>query len=253
MSGKGNLSSKAISPRTVFFSIAAMALLMTGTVVVIIKMVGGSSSANDNGVARTATTNAPARIEHNTTSTSTLAHDYALIAKRNLFQPSTVASTISVPVSTELPKPTAPSTPVFTFTPSTPVSGEPSITPPHLAYTGMVELPSGHYALLENLDTKESIYARIGSTAFGYTVVDATSNTVSLEQNGDLVTLNFGANKAEDLGVTTPSANATPQTGQPTTTPNPDNTTGSGGAQPPTMNPNRNNYGGRGRFRSQSM
>lgn len=251
MSGKGNSQGKAISPRAAFFSIAAMVLLMTGMVVVVVKMIGGSSSAGDTDVASTANTDVPATTEKGKTSKPTMAHDYALIATRNLFQPPTVASTEPAPVSTDTP--VAPP-PVFSFTPSTPepTQGTPDTGSPHLAYTGMVELPSGRYALLENLDSKESIYARIGSAAFGCTVVDATSNTVTLEQNGDLVTLNFGANKAEDLGVTTPKADAAPPTGQPNATPTPPpGNTGAEGVQP-AMNQNGNNFGGR-RRRDRSM
>lgn len=110
--------------------------------------------------------------------------DYSIIVTRNLFHvPATKSALPPPPIGT----------------PPLPVTKRPPATPagPHIAYTGMVELPYGVYFLLENIDTNESVYTAIGGKAFDYSVMEGNAEAVVLDKQGVKLTLKAGENKPE--------------------------------------------------------
>lgn len=214
-----SMSVKNISPRAAFFSIVILLALMAGTVALVFKMLNGGGNSGADGSPRKPGI-AQRKDDAQVDASIAAGDDYSIIVKRNLFQAAAPKLTAALSV---VGKPTDP--PVFSFT-TTPVMNSTPVVPtnagPHLAYTGMVELPDGAYALLENLDSQQSQYVKIGEAAFGYKVVEATTLTVTLEQHGDRTMLNLGANKKEDLGLTATPPPPTPENGgQPGATPAP--------------------------------
>ncbi|HEY3379703.1 MAG TPA: hypothetical protein VGL77_19690 [Armatimonadota bacterium] len=206
MSTRHGLQATAVSPRTAFFSITALVLVMAGAVSLV-------KLGSDRGLtpAESHAKRPHAAQGQAMQSVSARApEDYAIIVKRNLFQ----ATLTKTPPQLLLPPP-APTkiAPVFPFVKTTPgnqASGA-SATTLRLAYTGMVETPAGRYVLLEAVDTKEAQYVPIGGMAFGCRVVEATNDAVTLDQDGNAVVLSLGTNKVEDVGlVATPPKTDTP-------------------------------------------
>ncbi|MHB0998420.1 MAG: hypothetical protein ACYC27_04160 [Armatimonadota bacterium] len=79
----------------------------------------------------------------------------------------------------------------------------------NIAFTGIVNIPEGTMALLENTSTSESKYVAVGDTAFGMQVVDINPRTVSLSTGMDTIILSLGENKKESNAVT-PQTTAAP-------------------------------------------
>lgn len=84
----------------------------------------------------------------------------------------------------------------------------------NLAYTGLVDVPSGPLALIENITTCEAKYVGVGDSAFGMRVVSVSPRSVSLDGGSGSVRLAIGENKPE-TAVTTTAANAAARRGQP--------------------------------------
>ena len=88
-----------------------------------------------------------------------------------------------------------------------------------LAYTGLVEIPNGRLALIENTATAETKYVGVGDSAFGMTVTDVSPRSVSLDGGGQQVRLAIGENKSQNpagaASAQRPVAGQQPQPGQP--------------------------------------
>jgi len=122
---------------------------------------------------------------------------YAIIIRRNLFrpvQPGSLAEGPKSPPKTS-PMPDLPRLP--------PMPGGPKSSPDvsefkkNLAFTGLVEMPTGRQALLENLQSKETRFVGSGETAFGYRLVSISDSSVRLEKDGATFALNMGENKPD--------------------------------------------------------
>jgi hypothetical protein len=194
----------AVSSRTVILSVILIVGLATGAVFLVMHLLtGGGSGA-------VAVTPHKPQVAHqvkdvaeqsadSTDVASAGIPDYQIIATRNLIQSSTKPTTkpVITPSSVLPPGGLAGGMGIRPFT----IPFERT-----LAYTGTVGLPSGTYILLQNVVTKRSQYTQVGGMAFGYKVIDATANTVTLDHDGTPVTFNLGENKVEDRGASTATA-----------------------------------------------
>ena len=160
------LRATEITPRTAFFSIGALVLVTVGTVFGVKSFLAGPSTppavivkeqtAKENGTTLTVTANGKA------TETGNDQRTYAVITQRNLFAPVIKPpAPVTPPVkATVKPPPVAPRNRVPPVMPSHPMT--PSIDTKNIAFTGIVTLPSGTYALLEELSTKPTSTIPVG-------------------------------------------------------------------------------------------
>jgi hypothetical protein len=144
---------------------------------------------------------------------------YAIIFERNLFKP-------IGPGASPSGKTGGGSAQVG---PSKPMSGMPALPPmpksggdigetrKNLAYTGMVELPGGPQALIENISGKETAWKKVGESAFGCRVVSISERSISMEKDGTPFNLSIGENKPDTdpgaKGGAPPSGSTPPQGG----------------------------------------
>ena len=218
------LRATEITPRTAFFSIGALVLVTVGTVFGVKSFLAGPSTppavivkeqtAKENGTTLTVTANGKA------TETGNDQRTYAVITQRNLFAPVIKPpAPVTPPVkATVKPPPVAPRNRVPPVMPSHPMT--PSIDTKNIAFTGIVTLPSGTYALLEELSTQKTEYVLVGGSAFNFRVASLVDKTVTLEQNGQMATLALGDHKP-DAPAGTASPAATPNSGSTQTAPAP--------------------------------
>jgi len=225
MSLMTKLRSTEVTPRTALLSIAVLVLATAGVLTAVVKLMNGAHADKPDHTDRPAP---PVAME--TYDPGKIADlppgkpDYTIIIKRNLFRPVEGAVATIVPPATANPLPPplgkkpASVPPFQPFANSTPAA--PTVTPPKLAYTGVVEIAGETYALIEHLESHEAKYVRLGGTAFDCKATEITARAVDLEYAGMPFTLNLGENKTEPAPTPPPAA-------QPNNQPPP------GGGQPP--------------------
>lgn len=173
--------------------------------------------------------------------------DYQIIGKRNLFaapkepeassQPVTTVSSVSPTVSgfskavlPPMPSPLMRARP-FMSTRSRITGMTSSSHASNIAATGIVHLNKTPYVLLEQTERGESSLVRIGEQAFGYTVISAIGEQVTLQGPQGMLTLRLGDNKQEKVagkqeGATPPAVSKPPEPPKPAEAP----------AKPPGLN-----------------
>ncbi|HEX2949481.1 MAG TPA: hypothetical protein VHV83_07925 [Armatimonadota bacterium] len=237
---------KDISPRAAFLSVTVLVILTIGTITGVMKIMNPGTASNTASL-RPHTKQTDESIQESDASDT---HDYSVISERNLFH-----STGHVPAALPSP-PSLPVSPVIKVPPVVIQTGKPVVMPPpgpRFAYTGMVDLPTGTYVLLEELDSKRSQYVRVGDMAFGCKVISATENTVTLDQHGEQITLNYGANKIEDLGTPTAKPEASALNQPNATTPDNKQSTDAPANVNPNGIPSWGAPGSNRRFRGRTM
>ncbi|MFA0759987.1 MAG: hypothetical protein HZLCBSQH_000072 [Candidatus Fervidibacterota bacterium] len=197
---------------------------------------GQRSSAVARPLERTTETSADivqAPIAHTSASPAALPRrDYRLIAERNIFQLPTQKQAASSPSRSPVParpsRPTAPSPsprglgappPLPPAPPPLPVANSPATAPTtpasrpaNLTATSIARLSDDTYVLLENPQTRDTAWVRIGESAFGYQVVNAGDNYVEVRQ-GDIayrITLGEGKQERKIMATGTPSTTGAP-------------------------------------------
>jgi hypothetical protein len=234
-----------ISPRTAVFSIVTLLVVTVGGIVGVTRYLAGPAvrPERDTRAAR------PAAVAEEPVADYT-GSDIGVIAARNLFKVEEHAKASPV-VTAPLPLPTPPPKPPPQVRPYTPPPARPA--GPKLVFTGVVELPAGTFALIENLDTSRSLYARVGGMAFDYQVVAVSAKSVTLQKMDQMLTLVAGEGKPEEK----PAAPATPATpAQPAAQPANQPPAATAVVTPPTGAPssgftgNPGGYRGRGRMRT---
>lgn len=145
--------------------------------------------------------------------------DYRYIAERNIFQPpsesqrsrSEQSQTIrrrtrlqpsSGNLSAPPPLPPAPPPPPPTSTPTTQMTSRPA----NLTATGVARIGDETYVLLENPQTRDIAFVKIGESAFGYEVTNVGENYVEVKQ-GDVayrIVLGEGKQERRILAASTP-------------------------------------------------
>lgn len=185
-------NTKIVSPRMAILSIIVLFAVLGGSILLIVKSATGGWSTETKGtpnISGAKNTVAQSK-DHNTLQVG--ASDYNVIVKRNLFLNPAMKVAVQPIKKVALPQIIVPP-----FTPTVVQPGVQEI-PEQIAFTGMVELPTGKFALLENIETKEAQYVQVGSSAFGCTVLDASSSMATISKNGEKSTLLLGANKVEE-------------------------------------------------------
>ena len=181
----------------------------------------------------TSTDIAQAPIAHASASPAAVPQrDYRLIAERNIFQlptqgqPASSSSRSSAPARPSRPTapppsprglgappplppapPPLPAAPPPATAPTTPAS-----RPANLTATSIARLGDDTYVLLENPQTRDTAWVRIGESAFGYQVVNAGDNYVEVRQ-GDIayrIALGEGKQERKIMATGTPSATGAP-------------------------------------------
>lgn len=164
---------------------------------------------------------APAPLPTEGESPATLPRrDYRFIAERNIFQPpseSTSTTTTERPSSQPTPRrstrqPSGGSLaapPPLPPAPPPPPSSMPTqmaSRPANLTATGVARIGEETYVLLENPQTRDIAFVRVGETAFGYQVTSVGENYVEVKQ-GDVayrITLGEGKQERRVLASATP-------------------------------------------------
>ncbi|HUV04713.1 MAG TPA: hypothetical protein VMX94_06360 [Armatimonadota bacterium] len=114
---------------------------------------------------------------------------YAVIVQRNLFRPVQPAAV------TPPPPPTPPKVTPLPPMPAGPPKPDVSEFKKTIAFTGLVETPTGRQALLEKFSSKETRFVAEGEEAFGCRLVKIAERSVTLEKDGSQFNLNIGENK----------------------------------------------------------
>lgn len=138
------------------------------------------------------------------------ADPYAVIAERNIFKPVS-ASAAAPPPAPSAPVPPMPVGPIPGAGLGAPGGGPPGNA--KIAFTGAVQTPDGMYALLENLTSGETRYAKAGESAFGMQVTQVSQAMVSLNNGGQPMNLMMGENKTDTAAAapTPPGPGGPPQ------------------------------------------
>ena len=154
---------------------------------------------------------APAPLPTEGESPATLPRrDYRFIAERNIFQPpSESTSTTEQPspqpttrrsmrqpsggsLSAPPPLPPAPPPPPPSSTPTQMAS-----RPANLTATGVARIGDETYVLLENPQTRDIAFVRVGESAFGYEVTNVGENYVEVKQGDVAYRITLGEGKQE--------------------------------------------------------
>lgn len=179
----------------------------------------------------TSTDIAQAPIAHASASPATgPRRDYRLIAERNIFQLPPQSQPASSPSRSPAParpsRPTAPRglgapPPLPPAPPPLPVANSPATAPTtpasrpaNLTATSIARLGDETYVLLENPQTRDAAWVRVGESAFGYQVVNAGDNYVEVRQGDVAYRITLGEGKQERKIIaagTLPAAGAPPQ------------------------------------------
>lgn len=134
--------------------------------------------------------------------------DYSFIAERNIFQLPSEKPKEQKPKETAKPAPARlPSPGSLSAPPPLPVtpppppapSSSPQIPsrPANLTATGIVRLGEETRVLLENTQTRDTAFVRVGESAFGYQVTSAGENYVEVKQGDVAYRLTLGEGKQE--------------------------------------------------------
>lgn len=229
MSAIDNMRSTNVSPRTLVIAIAIFVVVLIGMTTIVKKMTGhapahpasvqsatlqGKSPSSDTVQVKAQVSGKSADLDKGP---SSLDDPYAVISDRNLFQDRGSAQVGSMNMSRIPP-----------FNPGGQLPGGfagfrrhmfgqgGGNKPTDIACTGIVEVPSGLLALLENIPTKESQYVPAGGSAFGYQVANIGDDNVTLSKDGVTTTLNVGENKVNNTSgpspAPAPAASPTPPT-----------------------------------------
>ncbi len=135
--------------------------------------------------------------------------DYRFIAERNIFQPATEkvpspnkpsssprrARSSSQPsggLAAPPPLPPAPPPP-----PTTPTPTQMAARPANLTATGVARIGEDTYVLLENPQTRDIAFVRVGEYAFGYQVNRVGENYVEVQQGDTAYRITLGEGKQE--------------------------------------------------------
>jgi len=231
MTVMNSLRGTDVSPRAAVLSILALVVLIGGAVFGVLKLLNVHAGSDITSAAhrpQSQTAVADSHLAAGNEPLLTPGGEYGMIAARRLFQPLptylAASATVQAPVVPPLKVPPLKIVPrAKPIAPARPAG-------PRLALTGVVELPNGTFALLENLDTAKSQYVRIGGTAFDCQLVELTAQTAVLKCRGQNITLKLGENKPDEQPVATPAA--APAAGTPA--PAGGNPTPPNGAQPAT-------------------
>lgn len=212
-----------VSPRTAAICVVVLLAVAVGFIMCL-RNSANSVQPDRPGAAQAASSETPTevKIEEKTTTnskdktteksankdTSTTKSDpYAVIAERNIFRPVKLGSGASgvpappkgsgappdAPPSQPGPPPQMPGMPGGGRPPGG--GGDTSEVKKNLAFTGVVETPSGMHALLENISSKETSYVAEGGNAFGCRVVTISDRSVILDKDGSQFSLTMGENK----------------------------------------------------------
>ena len=190
---------------------------------------------------------AAAPIKQEASSPATLPQrDYRFIAERNIFQPAsekpeTPSAQPSPAPSSGRSRPTSPPSsprrlgappssprglgappPLPPAPPPLPATNPAPTTlasrPANLTATSVARLGNDTYVLLENPQTRDTAWVRVGESAFGYQVANAGDNYVEVRQ-GDVayrITLGEGKQERKILAMGTSSGAPAPRPGTPT-------------------------------------
>ncbi|MFA0758486.1 MAG: hypothetical protein KEFWMYNX_001479 [Candidatus Fervidibacter sp.] len=180
---------------------------------------------------------ATAPIKQEASSPATLPErDYRFIAERNIFQPasekpetpsaqpspapssgrSRSTSPPPSPRGLSAPPPLPPAPPPLPATNPAPTTL--ASRPANLTATSIARLGGDTYVLLENPQTRDTAWVRVGESAFGYQVANAGDNYVEVRQ-GDVayrITLGEGKQERKILAMGTSSGAPAPRSGTPT-------------------------------------
>ncbi|MCX7643418.1 MAG: DUF3106 domain-containing protein [Armatimonadetes bacterium] len=134
--------------------------------------------------------------------------DYRFIAERNIFQPpEEKPTTRSEPTSTKSsgrsrssgglssPPPLPPAPPPPPPPPSTPT--QMAARPANLTATGVARIGEETYVLLENPQTRDIAFVKVGESAFGYEVTNVGENYVEVRQGDTAYRITLGEGKQE--------------------------------------------------------
>ena len=240
-----NLQEKEVSPRTAI--IAAGSLIIIAAIIITLFARRMSSTDSDFARKPTATKLTSVKLEIKETkdqsTASTSGSDksksekaqaqsitpqsndpYELIVQRNLFRALTSGgSGVGGPAMPQ-PAPVPTPMPVVQPMPVQPVpvnNANADDLRRAIAFTGIVETQSGKQALIENLQTGDSIYVSGGGSAFGYRILNISDNSIQLEKDGTQFSLNSGENKPDtNTGSRAPAAPLPGAPAQPTSPPN---------------------------------
>lgn len=245
---------KQVSPRTAALSIGLLVVISAAVIAVMYNNARRSESARDEAApARVSGRPRPHKVktvakrtDANTrkaalrvTDVSSDSDPYAVIVDRNLFKavslggiaapsspgpgghaarPGGKGSTMPLGVPRGGPPPG-----MAGPLPPMPIGPRPGGNPDEMkrtvAFTGVIDTPTGTKALLENLATKEARFAASGESAFGFRVQSITDRTVLLEKDGMPFSLDLGENKSDADGGSKPGG--TPPGGAPPGGPQP--------------------------------
>ncbi|MHB9110257.1 MAG: hypothetical protein ACYDCO_24655, partial [Armatimonadota bacterium] len=224
MSLVNKLQSTDVSPRTVLFSIVILVLATAGVLTVVVKLMNGPSTPREREtqLLPVPTVSTVTRDPGKTTAALPVEADYGVIVKRNLFRPTGTAVAAVAAPPPQLPPPVLPVKPPekpAVVPPFKPIVNTAPTTPPvaqpKLAYTGVVEIASETYALIEHLDKHEAQYVSKGGAAFECKVVEITPIAVAIEYMGTPFTLTLGENKKEEAAPPPAAPPGNPPPGQP--------------------------------------
>ncbi|MER3500972.1 MAG: hypothetical protein C4295_05745 [Candidatus Fervidibacterota bacterium] len=156
--------------------------------------------------------------------------DYRFIAERNIFQPPSERTTQPTkrPSTPSRPRKATPPQPFGGLAappPLPPAPPPPPSSPPtqmasrpaNLAATGVARIGDETYVLLENPQTRDVAFVRVGESAFGYQVSGVGENYVEVKQ-GDVayrITLGEGKQERRILAAAAPSGLRPPTQGSP--------------------------------------
>lgn len=153
-------------------------------------------------------------VQQSASPTALPRRDYRFIADRNIFQPpresppqrtqpsTTVRSTAPptpsrTPRGLSAPPPLPPAPPPLPAASTPPPSTVMASRPANLTATGVVRLGSDTYVVLENPQTRDTAFVRVGESAFGYQVVNAGDNYVEVRQGDFAYRITLGEGKQE--------------------------------------------------------
>ncbi len=160
--------------------------------------------------------------------------DYRFIAERNIFQPPSERKTQPTerPPTPSRPRRTTPPQPSSDLAappPLPPAPPPPPSSPPtqiasrpaNLAATGVARIGDETYVLLENPQTRDFAFVRVGESAFGYQVSGVGENYVEVKQGDVAYRITFGEGKQERriLAAAAPSSLRPPTPASPSGAP----------------------------------
>lgn len=219
-----SLRTTDVSPRAALFSIFGLIVVMTGAIFGIVKLMN-RAPAVEPAVPPAALQSATFAPASSKTTPVKVSRNYRLIVKRNLFRSTGKAAPAGSGPLNPLPIGVLNAKNSATVTKIVPPFTPPKPTGPKLAYTGHVEIAGVTYALIENLDQSVAQYTRVDGMAFGCRLTEIAARYVTLDQNGQKITLQIGDNKVEDLSRPQAAAaqppNPAPAAAQPAPTPTP--------------------------------